>query len=57
LPESLKPSIGGSEPLWLVGPAVLAVVLVVWMEADGGVVGGRVIKLVIILARLAPGSA
>ena len=56
MPESLKPSISGSEPLWLVGPAVLAVVLIVWMEADGGVVGGRVIKFVVILVCLAPGS-
>jgi hypothetical protein len=36
----LKPSVGGCKPLWLVSPAVLAVVFVVWMEADGGVVDG-----------------
>ena len=52
----MKPSISGSEPFWLVSPAVLAVVLVVWMEADGGVVGRRVIELVVVLVGLTLGS-
>ena len=38
LPELLEPSVRCRKPLWLVSPAVLAVVFVVWMEADGGVV-------------------
>ena len=57
LPESLKSSISSSEPLWLVGPAVLAVVLVVRMEADSSVVGRRSIELIVVLIGLAPGSA
>lgn len=34
LPESLEPSARCVEPLRLVGPAVITVVFIVWMEAD-----------------------
>jgi hypothetical protein len=55
--ESLKSSVSSSEPLWLVGLAVLAVVLVVRMEADSSVVGRRSIELIVVLIGLTPGSA
>ena len=57
LPESLRPSVGSHEPLWLVNPAVLAVVLVVWMEAESSLLGRRSMELIAVLVGLAPGSA
>jgi hypothetical protein len=57
LPESLKPSVCGSEPVWLVGPALIVVILIVWMKADDGVIIGGVIELVVVVECLTPGSA
>ena len=57
LPESLNTGVSDSKPLWLVRPAILAVVLVVWMEADSSVIGGRVAELVVVIVCLTLGSA
>ena len=56
-PEPLEASIGGVEPLSFVRPTIIAVVLVVWMEADGSVVSRRVVKLVVVFVSFAPHRA
>ena len=57
LPESLRPSVGSREPLWLVSPTVLAVELVVWMEAESSLLDKQSIELITVLVDLGPDSA
>ena len=53
-PKLPKSSIINIKPTSFISPAVVAVVLIVWMETDSRVVGRRVIKLGVILIGLTP---
>jgi hypothetical protein len=54
-PKLLKASISSLNPPHFLSPAVVAVVLVIWVKADGGVISGRVVELNVIFISLSPG--
>jgi hypothetical protein len=55
-PEPLEIGLGSIQPLRLVRPAIIAIVFVVRIEADSGVVSGRVVELSVVVVSLRLGS-
>jgi hypothetical protein len=55
-PKLLKASITSLNPPSFLAPAVITVLLVIWVKADSSVVSGRVVKLSIAIITPAPGS-
>jgi hypothetical protein len=51
----LEPSVGSIEPPSFIPPAIITVQIVVWADADGGVVSRRTVELVVVVSDLAPG--
>ena len=56
-PKLLKASISSLNPTSFLCPAVIAVVFVIWMETDSGVISGRVVELSEVIISLALGSS
>jgi hypothetical protein len=54
--EPLEIGLGSIQPLRLVRAAIIAIVFVVRMEADSGVVSGRVVELSVVVVGLRLGS-
>jgi hypothetical protein len=56
-PKLLEASISSLNPASFLCPAVVAIVFVIWMEADSGVISGRVVKLSEVIISLALGGS
>jgi hypothetical protein len=56
-PKLLEASISSLNPASFLCPAVVAIVFVIWIEADSSVISGRVVKLSEVIISLALGGS